>query len=250
MHYVSTLTLLASTAVVSAHAASSMPAHAQGELVGKSATASAADANTYYAITPDVRRCAFPRCGGWFVKELNSATTTCHDGRTAEQCYTPVLDWSSSGVSEQQQTELLDAARASLGSGQVRAIVRGSLVASDTPRSEFGKFIVTDAWVAEGDGAATGSFVHVVDNGLRCFAPPCPNLTEQTLNTSEVTDIADIDFAPARLSDDELVECTEQMYTGDGILVAGHRFVVQANGSTEDGRTATQVYRHLSAGTQ
>jgi hypothetical protein len=249
MHSVSTFTLLASFAVVGAHAARSTPAHAQGEPVGESTTTSAtADAGTYYAITSDVRRCAFPGCGGWFLKQLNRPTTACHDGRTADRCYAPVLDWSESDVAEPQQAELIAAARTNPASGQVHAIVRGSFVSTNTttPRPELGKFVITEAWIADGDGAVTGSFVHVEDNGLRCFAPPCSNLTERTLNTSEVTDIAEVDFAPSGLSDAEVDEYTDEMYGPEGVLVVGNRFTVQANGSTADGRTATEAYRRLS----
>lgn len=139
-------------------------------------------------------------------------------------------------------------ARTSATPGQVYAIVRGSFAPTNatTPRPELGRFLVTEAWVAEGDGDATGSFVRVADNGLRCFAEPCPDLTEQTLNTGQVTDIAQVDFAPANLSDSETEACTEAMYGPDGLVVAGSRFVVHANGSTADGRTATQAYRRLS----
>ena len=59
------------------------------------------------------------------------------------------------------------------------------------------------------------------------------------------TDIAEVDFAPAGLSDAERNECTESMYSPDGIIVAGRRFTVQANGNTADGRTATQAYRRV-----
>ena len=186
-------------------------------------------------------------CGGWFLEQLNRSTTTCHDGRSAQRCYTPALDWSNANVPEPERAELTDAARTGATSGHVYAIVRGEFASTNatTPRPELGRFVITEAWVAEGDSAATGTFVWVKDNGLRCFAAPCPNLTETTVNTSQVTDIAQVDFAPAGLSDAEVTECTEAMYSPDGIVVAGNRYTVQANGNTAPGRTATQAYRRL-----
>jgi hypothetical protein len=159
-----------------------------------------------------------------------------------------VLDWSNANLPDPQRAALEDAARTSATSGQVYAIVRGEFAPTNTttPRPDLGRFVITEAWLADGDGDATGAFVRVTDNGLRCFAEPCPHLTEQTLNTSQVTDIARVDFAPADLSDSELEVDTEAMYDPEGIVVAGSRFVVQANGSTADGRTATQAYRRLS----
>jgi hypothetical protein len=248
MRPASCLPLLAACAVTAAHAACSTPAHAQAEPVGESATASAlGGASAYYAIASDLRRCAFPACGGWFLEELNQPTTTCHDGRTADQCYTPELDWTNASVPEPQRDELLEAARTSATSGHAYAIVRGTFASTNTttPQPALGRFIVLEAWIAEGDGAASGTFVHVQDNGRRCFAAPCPNLTELTLNTSQVTDIANVDFAPSGLSDTETAECTALMYSSQGILVAGDRYTVQVDGRTADGRTATQAYRRL-----
>ena len=237
---------LAACALIGVHAVWSPPAHAQASSVGESATSDAGAASTYYAISADVRRCAYPMCGGWFLKQLNQSTTTCHDGRAADQCYTPELDWTSAGVPESQQGQLLEAARTGTLSGHVYAIVRGSFAPTNTtPQPQLGRFVITEAWVAEGDGAAAGTFVHVKDNGLRCFVAPCPNLTESTLNTSQVTNIADVDFAPSGMDDAEIAECTESMYGPAGLLVAGDRYTVNVDGRTANGRTATQAYERL-----
>jgi uncharacterized protein DUF6748 len=247
MRYVSSLPLLALWTLTGAQAACSTPAQAQADPVGESAMTAKTGGTSYYAIISDLRRCASPTCGGWFLKELNQSTTTCHDRSTADQCYTPVLDWSNSNVPESQQAELLDAARTSATSGQVYAIVGGTFGRTNntTPQPRLGRFIIAEAWVAEGDGAARGTFVHVRDNGLRCFVAPCPNLTETTLNTSQVTNIAEVDFAPSGMSDAEIAQCTQSMYEPVGILVAGDRYTVQVDGRTADGRTATQAYLQL-----
>jgi hypothetical protein len=187
-------------------------------------------------------------CGGWFVKQLNRSTTQCHDGRPADSCYTPVLDWSSSNLSEARQAELIDAARTGATLGTVYAVVRGTLAPTNTttPDPTMGRFIVTEAWVAEGEPQATGTFVRVKDNGLRCFVAPCANLTEQTLNSSQTTDIAAVDFAPAGLDEAETQECTAAMYGPYGLVVAGQRYTYVVNGTTAAGRTATGAYRRLS----
>ena len=252
MRCLSSFTLLALWTVTGAGAACSTPAQAQAEPVGESDMTVAASATGYYAINSDLRRCASPGCGGWFLDQLNQSTTTCHDGSTAEQCYTPELDWSNANVPEPQQSELLDAARTSASSGRVYAIVRGTFAPTNhtTSQPQLGRFVIAEAWVAEGDGAAHGTFVHVKDNGRLCFAAPCANLTETTLNTSGVTDIAAVDFGPSGMSDAEVAQCTESMYGPDGILVAGDRYTVNVDGRTADGRTATQGYLRLGAEAQ
>lgn len=247
MRHVSSFMLLALSTVTGAQTACSTPAHAQADPAGESAVTVASSATGYYAISSDLRRCASPTCGGWFLAELNQSATTCHDGSTASQCYTPVLDWSNANLPEPQQSQLLDAARTGATAGRVYAVVRGTFAPtnSTTPQPQLGRFIVAEAWVAEGDGPAQGAFVHVQDNGRRCFVAPCSNLTEMTLNTSQVTDIADVDFTPSGMSDAERAECTQAMYGPAGILVAGDRYTVQVDGRTAPGRTATQAYRRL-----
>jgi hypothetical protein len=205
------------------------------------------DAYTYFEVTTDLRRCPSPLCGGWFVQRLNRSTTVCHDGRRADLCYAPVLDWSESNLSADQRDKLLDASRKDALSGGVYAIARGRFEPTNTtPRPELGRFVITEAWIAEGNGVAEGAFVKLKDNGLRCFAAPCPNLTEITLNRPVVTAIAEVDWTPAGLSERQIEGAIEAMYGPDGILVAGYRYIVYENRTAAKGRIATNVYRRLS----
>lgn len=254
MSSIFSLTILPSTLLCAL--ASCAPSDPLDELVGESASqgsvrdkayGAAGDAYTYFELTTDLRRCPSPLCGGWFLDSLNRSTTTCHDGRHAKTCYAPVLDWSEANLSEDQRAKLLEASRKDAVSEGVYAIVRGRFEpTNETPRPELGRFVITEAWVAEGDAVSEGVFVKLKDNGLRCFAAPCSNLTEITLNTPRVVDIAEVDWTPAGLSDRQIEGLIEAMYGPQGILVAGYRYVVRANGSTAKGRTATAAYHRLS----
>lgn len=204
-------------------------------------------ARTYFAITADLRKCASPMCGGWFLHRLNQPLTRCHDGQLSAMCYTPVLDWSKAGVSEALQGKLLDAARQGALSGDVDAIVRGRFAPTNrtTPDPSLGRFVITEAWQANGSVPAHGAFVRVEDNGLRCLVAPCPSITETTLNTSQVTDIAQIDWAPSGLDDREVSGEIAALSMPGGILIAGDRFTVTGPGGTAKARTATAVYARL-----
>jgi hypothetical protein len=204
------------------------------------------EAYTYYALTPDARKCPSPMCGGWFLKELNRATTKCFDG-SAPACYAPVLDWSESNLSDAHQAVLLDAARTRDVFGGVYAIVRGRFSKSDIPTfaPDPGRFVITEGWVAEGDTSSTGAFVKVEDNGLRCVIAPCPNLDEWTLNMATASDIAAVDFTPAELSPAKIEECLEAIASPDGLLVAGDRYTVYGQAGSEKGRRAHAAYYRL-----
>ena len=205
------------------------------------------DAYTYFEISADLRKCAAPVCGGWFLSRLNRPLTRCHDGRLASTCYTPVLDWSQANLSEDQKGMLLDACYQGAVSEGVHAIVRGrfSPTNSTTPRPGMGRFVIDEAWVAEGDAVSSGAFVRVEDNGLRCFAAPCPNVTETTLNMARVADIAEVDWKPAGFTDVQISACINWMSGADGLLIAGDRYMVSGDGGSAKARTATAAYHRL-----
>lgn len=217
----------------------------QAALDGTAASATAG-ASAYFSIRADLRKCAYPMCGGWFLSRVNDATTQCHDGRTATSCYTPVLDWSNSGLDDAQQAALTEASSHAARSPGVYAIVLGQFAQTNTtPDPTLGRFVVSQAWVSEGDGVSSGAFVKVQDNGRRCFAAPCPNLTEITLNTPQTTNIAEVDWTPSGLTEAQVEDCTQDMYGPDGLLIAGDRYTTTVNGTAATGRTVTAAYQRL-----
>ena len=210
--------------------------------------AEVATTDAYFSIMSDLRKCASPTCGGWFIQRLNQSTTRCHDGSSGARCYTPVLDWSQSGLPVVQQNALLDECTQYANFPGVYAIVRGSFkrVNHTTPRPELGRFVISEAWLSENDAVSSGAFVNVKDNGVRCLVAPCPSLTETSLNLGTATNIADVDFTPAALDDAQIQECRELMATPTGIIVAGDRYTVNVNGRTANGRTASAAFYRLT----
>jgi hypothetical protein len=205
---------------------------------------------TYFSIKGDIRKCAAPFCGGFFLERVNRSTTVCHDGKSdGAACYTPELDWSESGLSELTRSELtLAAAESTFADSGVRALVRGRFAPTGTNpvQPSLGRFIVTEAWIAQGDVAPEGVFVKVRDNGIRCITAPCPSLTETGLNTSRSVDIAEIDYAPSGLDDERTSELSSAMFEESGLIIAGERINVGTGGRAGKGRTATNVFVRLS----
>jgi hypothetical protein len=218
-----------------------------GNVDGKG-DAAAGGVYTYFAIKGDMRKCAAPLCGGDYLERLNRTTTVCHDGKSAARCYTPELDWSESGLKPEVQG-LLDVASAQgTLSGGVKGIVRGRFARYGTTKGngrELGRFIVTEAWVAQGIGAADGVFVKIKDNGVRCITAPCPSTGEAALNTSRTASLHEIDFSDSNISDETLSTLSERMFQPSGLIIAGDRFSHRVNGTTARGRTATNVFAKL-----
>lgn len=202
---------------------------------------------TYFEIWRDMRRCAYPLCSGYYVHRLNRSATICRNGASQWSCYAPELDWSESGLGDDLQAALIEAAgRDSLSDGAI-AIVRGRFGAKTySGYGDLGRFVVTEAWVAETDAVSDGVFVKVHDNGVRCITAPCPSLTEKALNTSRSANIHDIDWSEGGFNDDQIAKLVDQMYTTDhGVLLAGWRYTYTDNNLPAKGRTATAAYRRL-----
>jgi len=205
--------------------------------------------DAYFEIARDVRKCAAPYCGGWYLSQLNHKVTTCHDGRAAAECYTPVLDWTFSNLPQTEQAKLLAACDEAAGSSDVYAVVRGQFARTNTttPQPQLGQFVIKGAWILEGDSHSAGEFVRLRDNGLRCLVAPCPSLTEDKLNTSKSSDISAIDYTPAGLTSEQIVECNEATFTPAGLLVAGVGYTFTENGTVGVGRMAMAAFYPLGA---
>lgn len=227
------------------------------ELAGETAADDAADDGksdgaasgvyTYFAIKGDTRKCASPYCGGFHMNRVNRTTTTCHDGKTGDSCYTPELDFSESGLSQQTQYKLTTAAASGAFGDGVKALVRGRFAKTSLGPIEpqLGRFIVTEAWIAQSGSVSDGVFVKVRDNGLRCFAAPCPSMNEKALNTARGADIAEVDYSSSGLSDEQVGELGSQMFEPSGLIIAGDRYNFKIGGRKGKGRTATAVYRKM-----
>jgi len=203
-------------------------------------------AYTYFAISQDARECVYPACGGYFLDRLNASKTTCHDGSRAAACYTPELDWSQADLPDTAQAALQAAASRGHTNGGVYAIVRGRFSSHGNIAADMGRFIITEAWVAEGENVADGVFAKVTQNGVRCIAAPCPSLTERALNASRRADIAEIDFATGEIPDGSVSELVNDTVKPGGIIISGERYTFSIDGRSGKGRTATNAYRNLA----
>ena len=202
--------------------------------VGGKADGAVDGASTYFEIATSGN--------GFTLARLNRATTVCHDGSTKAACWTPVLDWSETHVAVAVQQKLLAAAGKNAGTGGVYGVVRGRF--AKTPSQ--GRFVVTEAWIAEGEGLADGVFARIVDNGVRCITAPCPSMTEKGLNGSSTAAIAALDFSVAGLSPHEIAAFQANVADPSGILVAGFRYTDHENGHAAKGRTVTNAYHRLA----
>jgi hypothetical protein len=112
----------------------------------------------YFMVRPDVRRCASPLCGGYWVSRVNNAQTRCANGRWARECYVAEIDWRGRVKIEAR-----------------KALLRGGIIARRYPNfGNLGAFRVTESWQSSTETPANGIVFRVRDRGLRCITHPSP----------------------------------------------------------------------------
>lgn len=173
-----------------------------------------AKAEPYFIVTRiDARKCAYPLCGGYFVKAVNSPVTRCADGKLAKECHAVELDTRSLGWSDEQRAKF----EASFGVG--KALVKGAL--EPQPRGLYtGEVLrVTEAWQGQGTNKRPlGTFYSLKNNGIVCIQAPCPSFSLTTLNRPATERTIDMpDFSPARAPEEAAWAALEQ----GPILTAG-----------------------------
>jgi hypothetical protein len=216
--------VLSSMAFVSAATHSSLPAASVLNVVSE-VPESRNNNSAFYTLRPDMRKCASPMCGGYFVKLVNQALTRCANGRKMPECYVASVDWN--GASEVEPP---------------KALVRGALVTKGNRNGKYGVLKVTEAWQAATDKKSSGDYYRVRDLNLRCIAAPCETHHAAKLNTNEERKIAGVNLKVSETS--QIDEALKAMTGEEGVIVVG--LLADVTGAAGRSKTlnATQFYLH------
>jgi hypothetical protein len=190
--------------------------------------------STFYLLRPDLRRCASPMCGGYFVHQVNSGLTRCANGRQMSECYVANIDWS--GMAEAEITKAIardmntsdpNASTFTLTEYVVDftklngALLRGYIVSKGNRNGRYGVLKASEVWNAANDEKPYGDFYRVRDLGIRCIAAPCLTHQEAKLNAPSQRKIAGVDLNDPRASQTALEQAQTRMTSSEGIIVAG-----------------------------
>ena len=184
-----------------------------------------ASTSSFYSFRRDLRKCASPRCGGYFVKLVNNARTRCADNRSALECYVASIEWN--GENEPQND---------------RALLRGTLRLQGDRNGRFGVLRVTEVWQAASANEPAGTFFRVRDRGIRCIAAPCATHHEARLNSTQSRDMAGVDLSGAGAPENLLSEATQAMTSTNGVLVSGDHAPVRGPAGRSVMLKVTQFY--------
>jgi hypothetical protein len=195
---------------------------------------------TFFSVARDMRRCASPYCGGYWIKRLNASTTKCFDGRYADQCYVPTVDTSRMGLGEAALEKVNGAINGAANHNFI--LLRGVMASKQWEQlGTFGEFRVSEAWLGQGPNAGDGPFAMAEDTGVRCFTYPCNSIREKKLNSSASAYLADIGWDASGASD-EAIGLAAQKLVDDAVIIAGDRYNVSGPGGRGKARYATNFY--------
>lgn len=94
-------------------------------------------------IERDIRRCIFPLCGGYWVKEVNQRNLTCVDGTVSDDCYVWDIDLDNVTTNPRLQNRI----RQGIGNDQI--LVAGHIEVRPVPNTSYtdmGVFVVDKIW--------------------------------------------------------------------------------------------------------
>ena len=202
--------------------------HLEPPNVVESATDNLPSTSSFYSFRRDLRRCAAPRCGGYFVKLVNQRRTRCADNRYQEQCYVATIDWRGQPEPDSD-----------------RGLLRGTI----RRKGRFGEFRVTEVWNAASANQPAGTFYRVRDRSpaIRCIAAPCATHHEAKLNSTASQNMAGVDLSGAGAPENLVNEATSAMVSS-GILISGNHSIVTGPAGRMQMLKATQFYLRAGGG--
>jgi hypothetical protein len=195
----------------------------------------------YYIVTrEDTRECAFPQCGGWFVRAVNLSVTRCADGQFSGECYVAMIDVSGLGLPDEDAAEFREAVL------DRRALVRATLRRSglaDGP--EIGAMVADEGWIGRAGSQPQGQFVSMKDNGIQCVTFPCPTLHVASLNGEWEADVAGVDLSGAGAAKKWQDLAHSALQNGALMLAAGTFEQVSGPAGTLDQLVASEFYARV-----
>lgn len=189
---------------------------------------------THFTLTRDARKCAYPRCGGYWVKAVNRLRTTCADGQRRAECY--VAELQSSSLSEDEIGAIAATPEQYLAGGVMAPCASGMC-------GEFSALDLSDLRIGHSESTPNGLFFRAVDNGTRCITHPCKSIDVQVLNW-DLPAIAVAEVSLDGVTTDP-TDGYDQLTQSGGLLFAGRVSSVQGPAGTALALKATEYYLPL-----
>ena len=186
----------------------------------------------YVSLRRDLRRCASPLCGGFFVKSVNRLSTRCVDGTQRSECYVADLDLSAIGLLPEQEALVTGLPETFL--------LNGEITSQSTVFGTLGRFVADEAWQGHAGVKPSGAFFRANNEGIVCITSPCLSFSAALLNRRlPAIAIAEIDVEG--ISSDP-TDAFAQLDEDDGLLLAARPTIVTGPAGRALGLDASEYY--------
>jgi hypothetical protein len=163
----------------------------------------------YVTLRRDVRRCAFPMCGGFWVSAAEATRLRCADGSSSTECYVAELDLTKLGVTTEQRDQL----QFGLGS----AILYGNTAPRSYSGRASGVFLAQKAWLSPSDVKTKGALYFASKNHSKTGRA----YQAVRLNYSARRTFDAIDFGAAPGTDAQWDAATSAAGSDEGVILGG-----------------------------
>jgi hypothetical protein len=194
---------------------------------------------TYFMVTrQDYRKCMYPICGGYYVKQVNNHFMRCADGSWQKECHMVDLDLSALGVSDELASKFENEIF-----GWGHGLVRGKLARV----GQANTLIASEAWLGAAESDPIGTFYRVTDSGIQCVTHPCPSFKEAKLNGYAAHTIHGVDLWVPGASDSEVGLGYDRMTQKGGTLVSGYHYKFWGPAGAGKALVASEFYVPIAA---
>ncbi|MFO1367397.1 MAG: DUF6748 domain-containing protein [Marinagarivorans sp.] len=201
-----------------------------------------------YSLQKDLRRCAAPGCGGWWVTLVNGSSQSLLSERplTAEAPsatpapeYVASLDFACVGWSPESITRFT-----SLAEGH-SLLVAGKLLQprpADTNAAllQYGALQVSDGFYSATASAAKEPVYSLTSTGIVCAVAPCPSFQLQAINSRTSQELHALEFADTLTP--EQIQRAQSLIATSGLLVSGSQQAFKGPAGTGTSLRIGQIF--------
>jgi hypothetical protein len=199
-----------------------------------------------YSLEPDLRKCAFPFCGGWYLNPVNLATVSFQNEEqalNAPSSFAPIyiakINYRALGLTQDQIKKFEQEAYAG------KALIRGTLsdyrVYTQGIARPVYQLLARGAWLAANGNPHLGPYLDVRSSGIVCITTPCPYYEAELINTDILSLFDRVTFERARLTREQETLAWREISQG-GLFMTAVTFSFEGLAGEGTGLAATQVY--------
>lgn len=182
-----------------------------------------------YSVKPDMRKCAFPMCGGYWITPVNKVYTDIPTLEEAEDrywepgpIYVSSIDYTKLKLTRDEIARFQDLifnGRALIAGFQAFYPVKSP---STKPLPAYKKLVATKTWGSANENPAIGEYLDIKLSGIQCVTKPCPYFKALKVNTRYGFLFDRINFEKADLTETQARLAKSLIYDGS-LIITGVR---------------------------